>query len=302
MVLVLTLPVLLVVGGLSPAAAVAPIIGSCLGEYQHCGSTGECTLFTCGGPGPHCKSGQYRCPITNHCVQGVEGLLECPGLAGGHLDHNLGTEERVTKLIAATNLTEQIAQLTNKAPSIEHLGIPEYNWLSDDEHGVRGWQSTYFPDGPGLGASFDKQLLYEVGEVVGLEARAKHSYLTHTTGMRDNAFNGDGITLYGPNMNLVKDPVGQQRAVFTLVDDICSTTDHRDPARAALGQGARGVLRRPLPHQRTHCRLRDWDPGLQLQRHAEEQTVHAGGRVLQTVSRLRSRCRCVPPTVCRKGR
>ena len=24
--------------------------------------------------------------------------------------------------------------------------------------------------------------------------------------MRDNAFNGDGITVYGPNMNLVKDP------------------------------------------------------------------------------------------------
>ena len=86
------------------------------------------------------------------------------------------------------------------------LGIPAYNWLSDDEHGVRGWRSTYFPDGPGLGASFDKELLYEVGEVVGTEARGKHNFLTHTTGMRDNAFNGDGITVYGPNMNLVKDP------------------------------------------------------------------------------------------------
>ena len=86
------------------------------------------------------------------------------------------------------------------------MGIPAYNWLSDDEHGVRGWRSTYFPDGPGLGASFDKDLLYAVGEVVGMEARSKHNFLTHTTGMRDNAFNGDGITVYGPNMNLVKDP------------------------------------------------------------------------------------------------
>ena len=34
-----------------------------------------------------------------------------------------------------------------------------------------------------------------------MEARAKHNFLTHTTGMRDNAFNGDGITVYGPNMN-----------------------------------------------------------------------------------------------------
>jgi hypothetical protein len=53
------------------------------------------------------------------------------------------------------------------------------------------------------------QLLYEVGEVVGMEARAEHNYLTHTTGMRDNAFNGDGITVYGPNMNLVKNRARQ---------------------------------------------------------------------------------------------
>ena len=45
-----------------------------------------------------------------------------------------------------------------------------------------------------------------VGQVVGTEARAQHNYETHLTGMRENAFNGDSITVYGPNMNLVKDP------------------------------------------------------------------------------------------------
>ena len=63
----------------------------------------------------------------------------------------------------------------NAAPAIEHLGIPAYNWLSDDEHGVRGSDTTYFPDGPGLGASFDKDLLHSVGTVVGTEARAQHN-------------------------------------------------------------------------------------------------------------------------------
>eukprot|EP01043_Picozoa_sp_COSAG02_P042577 COSAG02_NODE_3628_length_6450_cov_12.534876_9_plen_310_part_00 len=191
---------LLLLGGVG--AGVLTVAAGCLGEYQECGS-GECTLFDCDGPGPHCTKGEYRCPISNKCVQGAAGVLLCPGLAGTHLDHTLDTEERVSKLIAATNLTEQIGQLTNAAPAIEHAGIPAYNWLSDDEHGVRGWDSTYFPDGPGLGASFDKMLLYAVGEVVGMEARAEHNFLTHTTGMRDNAFNGDGITVYGPNMNLV---------------------------------------------------------------------------------------------------
>ena len=52
--------------------------------------------------------------------------------------------------------------------------------------------------------------------MVGLEARAKHNYLTHTTGMRDNAFNGDGITVYGPNMNLVKGAPARTAASFHL--------------------------------------------------------------------------------------
>ena len=53
----------------------------------------------------------------------------------------------MAQLVAAANLTEMIGQLTNAAPAIERLGVPAYNWLSDDEHGVRGWESTYFPDG-----------------------------------------------------------------------------------------------------------------------------------------------------------
>lgn len=47
---------------------------SCIGEYQHCKGTGECTLFECDGPGPHCTDGQYRCPISNNCVASVS----CP--------------------------------------------------------------------------------------------------------------------------------------------------------------------------------------------------------------------------------
>eukprot|EP01051_Picozoa_sp_SAG22_P024282 SAG22_NODE_6664_length_825_cov_1.407713_1_plen_237_part_01 len=134
-------------------------------------------------------------------------LTGCPGLAGTALDHTLPHAARVAKLVAAANLTEKIDQLTNAAPAMERLGIPAYNYLSDDEHGVRGWESTYFGDGPALGASFDKELLFAVGKVVGLEARAKHNYLDDTTGARgQDAINGDGITVYGPNMNLVKDP------------------------------------------------------------------------------------------------
>ena len=80
---------------------------------------------------------------------------------------------------------------------MEQLGVPAYNWLSDDEHGVRGWESTYFPDGPGLGASWDAALLYAVGTVVGTEARAEHNYLTHTTGMIPLCIVGSVATRHG---------------------------------------------------------------------------------------------------------
>jgi beta-glucosidase len=96
------------------------------------------------------------------------------------------------------------------------LLTPSYNWLSDDEHGVRGWMTTYFPDGPGLGASFDKALLHSVGYVVGMEARAQHQYVTSDWGVRETAFNGAGITVYGPNMNLVRDPRwGRSQEVYS---------------------------------------------------------------------------------------
>ncbi len=87
---------LLAVALLAAPAAASP---ACLGEFQLCPATGECTLFDCvDGPGPHCGHGEYRCPVSNHCVKGAAGYSGCPGLAGTHLDHTLDTEERLDKL------------------------------------------------------------------------------------------------------------------------------------------------------------------------------------------------------------
>lgn len=126
-------------------------------------------------------------------------------------------------------MSEQIAQMTNSAPELWRMGIPSYQWLNDDEvwgqpirkpyvsqvppsspslfpqHGLRTNHSTIFPDGPGLGASWDKDLLHQVGNAVGVEARANHGY-TVSMGNRAVSTNGYGITAYAPNMNLVRDP------------------------------------------------------------------------------------------------
>ena len=45
--------------------------GTCVGEFQRCPKSGECTLFECEGPGPKCAENEYRCPISNHCIKVV---------------------------------------------------------------------------------------------------------------------------------------------------------------------------------------------------------------------------------------
>ena len=178
----------------------------CLGEFQLCPSTGECTLFACTTTAvAHCKPPtNYRCPISNHCVA-LADYAGCPGLKGTHFDATLSTEQRIDWLVNATNLTEQVMQLQNAAPAVERIGLPAYQWLNDDEHGAMSTgTTTFFGDGPSLGATFDKELLLAVGGVVGREARAQHN--SQQGSVRPTPTNGMGITLYGPNMNLVRDP------------------------------------------------------------------------------------------------
>ena len=116
----------------------------------------------------------------------------------------MSIDDRLEKLVQATSVDEQIGQLTNKAPAILHAGIPAYNWLSDDEHGVKQAHATSFPNGCGLGATWSKETLRAVGIAVGEEARGTYNTHVHQ-GDRGNE-NGVGITMYAPNMNLVRDP------------------------------------------------------------------------------------------------
>ncbi|XP_062517183.1 uncharacterized protein LOC134192460 [Corticium candelabrum] len=187
---------------------------SCLGEFELCPMSGECVLDSslCG----RCKQGQYLCPLNQtHCAISVEDYVNCPSIKGTHLDWTLSVDDRLQYLAKAATLMDKIGQMTNDAPALVHLGIPGYNWLNDDEHGVRESHATQFPNGCGLGASWSKQLLHDVGWVVGLEARALHNGFVHA-GNRGHHENGAGITLYAPNMNLVRDPRwGRSQEVYS---------------------------------------------------------------------------------------
>ncbi|KAJ1456285.1 glycoside hydrolase superfamily [Pelagophyceae sp. CCMP2097] len=196
-------------GGESMLARSGP--GRCGGEFSLC-EDGSCVLTAdqCG----QCASGQYACPMSVDCVQDVASYESCASLTGTHLDDSLGEEARLDTLVARLDLADMIGQLVNDAPALSKVGLPAYNYLNDDEHGVKGAsKATVFPMGVGMGAAWSKQLAFQVGEALGVEARSTHNGLRdksgnacHSTSTGEETANGCGITLYAPNLNLVRDP------------------------------------------------------------------------------------------------
>ncbi|MBR4557410.1 MAG: glycoside hydrolase family 3 C-terminal domain-containing protein [Clostridiales bacterium] len=111
--------------------------------------------------------------------------------------------KRAEELVSKMTLEEAASQLRYDSPEIDRLGIPEYNWWNETLHGVaRAGTATSFPQAIGLGATFDTELLGEVGVVCGNEGRAKYN---------EHKNNGDrdiykGLTFWSPNVNLFRDP------------------------------------------------------------------------------------------------
>lgn len=111
--------------------------------------------------------------------------------------------KRATELVEQMSVEELASQLRFDADAIPRLDIPEYNWWNEGLHGVaRAGSATIFPQAIGLGATFDEELLEQVGEAISVEARAKYN---------ENEKHEDrdiykGITLWSPNVNLFRDP------------------------------------------------------------------------------------------------
>jgi beta-glucosidase len=120
-----------------------------------------------------------------------------------YLNTELPIDERVNDLVGRMTLEEKISQMVNQAPAIERLGIPEYNWWSEGLHGVaRAGLATVFPQAIGLGATWDRDLMFRVSTAIGDEARAKH----HEFARKGKRFIYQGLTLWSPNINIFRDP------------------------------------------------------------------------------------------------
>lgn len=115
----------------------------------------------------------------------------------------LSVGERTEDIVSKMSVQEQAEQLKYDAPAIERLGLSAYNWWNEGLHGVaRAGTATMFPQAVGLAAMFDDDLMYDVGSVIGDEARAKYNEFSK---------HGDhdiykGLTLWAPNVNIFRDP------------------------------------------------------------------------------------------------
>lgn len=106
----------------------------------------------------------------------------------------------VEQLLLELSVPEKISLLAGKdfwhtAP-VERLNIPSVR-VSDGPNGVRGTKffngvpSNCFPCGTGMAATFNKELLVEAGELMGVEAKLKGAHC-----------------ILGPTCNIVRNPLG----------------------------------------------------------------------------------------------
>jgi len=120
-----------------------------------------------------------------------------------YLDTKYSFEERAADLVSRMTLEEKISQMVYTAPAIPRLGIAEYNWWNECLHGVaRNGLATVFPQAIGLAATWDRDLVYYVANVISDEARAKYN-----DAIKKNKHGiYQGLTFWSPNINIFRDP------------------------------------------------------------------------------------------------
>src|SRR4051795_2569387 len=108
-----------------------------------------------------------------------------------------------SSLISRMTLEQKAAQLQDHAAALPELSIPEYGWWNEGLHGVAyAGKATNFPQAIGLAASWDTELLHQIGEAISTEARAKHNEAIR----RGSHARFYGLTFWAPNVNIFRDP------------------------------------------------------------------------------------------------
>ena len=112
-------------------------------------------------------------------------------------------EKRAREIVNEMTVEEKASVLRHESPDIPRLGIYDHNWWNEASHGVaRNGMATVFPHAIALAATFNPELIGEIGETVSTEARAKYNenYKYKDFDIFKN------LTYWTPNINIFRDP------------------------------------------------------------------------------------------------
>ena len=136
---------------------------------------------------------------------GVPAVVAAQTYAYPFLNPDLPATDRIANILSLMTVDEKINALSTDS-SVARLGIPSFG-SSEGIHGVvrrgnekRGFAritTTQFPQPPGLGETWDPDLVRQAAGVQGHEAR----YITQT-----DSYNQRLLMLWGPQADLMRDP------------------------------------------------------------------------------------------------
>jgi beta-glucosidase len=142
-----------------------------------------------------------------------------------YLNTHYSFAERAADLVSRMTLPEKVAQLqTNNAPAIPRLGVQQYTYWSEGQHGVNrlgadtsaGGQgelnvtATSFPVNFASTMSWDPQLTYQETTAISDEARGfldKSLYGTGQNNLGPSASDYGDLTFWAPTVNMDRDPL-----------------------------------------------------------------------------------------------
>ncbi|MBS2964227.1 glycoside hydrolase family 3 C-terminal domain-containing protein [Actinocrinis puniceicyclus] len=140
-----------------------------------------------------------------------------------YLDTHYTFSERAADLVARMTLPEKVAQLhTNSAPAIPRLGVQQYTYWSEGQHGINllgadsnnggatgGPHATSFPTNLASTMSWDPALVYRETTAISDEIRGeldKSLWGTAQNNIGPSAGDYGSLTYWAPTVNLDRDP------------------------------------------------------------------------------------------------
>jgi beta-glucosidase-like glycosyl hydrolase len=171
-------------------------------------------------------------PVTAAVVGlGVTALVTPTAVAGQshgpalpvYLDTHYGFQARAADLVSRMTLPEKVAQLsTNSAPAISRLGVQQYTYWNEGQHGVNTLganqnndgnggapKATSFPTNFASSMSWDPNLVYQETTAISDEARGfldKSLFGTGQNNLGPSASDYGDLTFWAPTVNMDRDP------------------------------------------------------------------------------------------------